>query len=141
MKKILGLILIFLIVFMFCMILLPLKIEAQEIHGNFESGVEADTGKGYSVINISFDFPVWVIDNSIYGGYETWFYWGELFQSYSRPYADLYKFGYKITYKNIYLNLQHICSHPVASADYTVIWKDNLAMYGDSTVVSIGVKW
>lgn len=118
-------------------LLLPINLMAQEIHGNFEIGQQASTINCYAKLNVSFDHKIWIFDNSLFGGMEVWYLYDE---PYSHPFMDIYTLGYRIQYKIFYIELQHWCSHEVIS-DPPGIFKQRPIFNQQLSTIAIGFRW
>ena len=91
---------------------IPDDLFAQEIHGYFETGCDIDKPEAYAEIMISLDFDLWIFQNSIYGGWLTWFELPDEGIYMNGIIYDLYTIGYQVTYKQFYIKLEHFCRHP-----------------------------
>ena len=128
------LIMLFILFMVFC----PPKAPAGEIHGNVEFGQATETQDCFTILNIAYDFDLWVFKNSIYGGIECWFTPYD-FKGY--PFLDIYKIGYTISYGIFYIDLYHWCSHAVYSDQTWDEWKENLKLSHAMSTVAIGVRF
>jgi len=113
------------------MILYPPKAPAAEIHGFFEIGKDTDIPEAYAEIELSFDFNLWIFQNSIYGGWLTWMTLPSEGLIMDGILYDTYTIGYRIAYEDIYLQIEHYCRHP-----------EELETSDESqTTITIGIRW
>jgi len=117
--------------FILFLILCPPKAPAGEIHGNFEIGKDTDVPEAYAEIELSFDFDLWVFQNSVYGGWLTWMTLPAEGLTMDGIVYDLYTIGYRIAYEDIYLQIEHYCRHPelMDTSDES------------KSTITIGIRW
>ena len=122
---------ILIMLFILCLLFIPMLADAGEIHGNVEFGRDPETPNAYAEIEISFDFDLWVFQNSIYGGWLTWFTLPDDGLVMKNVLYDLYTFGYKIFYHEFYIDFNHYCRHPeeLNGADVSI------------STIAVGVKF
>ena len=101
------------IIIFIVLLFVPLMGLAQEIHGTLEMGTDLESMNSYVDFDISLDFRMWVLDISIFGGFEVWYIPDDF--PYNSPFMDIYTIGCKVGYKTLYVELQHWCSHQVVS--------------------------
>jgi len=118
----------------------PTEIPAGEIHGNVEIGQNPNTQQIFSIVNISYDFDLWIFDNSIYSGIEVWSLPADEINPVS-PFLDTYKIGYTISYKIFYINIYHWCSHPVYHNQSSIVWRETIKLDQEATTIAVGIRW
>lgn len=117
------------------LLLIPLMGIAQEIHGNLELGTDLESMNSYVDFDVSLDFRLWVLDNSIFGGFEVWYIPVDF--PYNSPFMDIYTIGCKVGYKIFYIELQHWCSHQVVSFPF----KERPMLNNGLSTLAIGIKF
>ena len=121
------------------LILLFLPVSAiAETHGffEFEKALENDYAK--AEIQLELHHNIWRFENTLYGGWETWFVLHDLKGA---PFCSIYHMGYQIMYKPFYLEIEHFCNHPVYSTYNRDWWGSNFRNSQKLTTVGIGIKW
>lgn len=106
--------------------------------GNLEAGCSFETGDFYTGFQIAYGFPMWLLYVKLYGGIEILMEKSENFTLAFCPYRDTYKIGGQINYRNIYLKLEHFCTHPVWSTKEQF---ERKAFQEDQTRLGIGIEF
>ncbi len=130
MKRIILLILLFYPVILFA-----------DIHGKLEIGNVIENDKlqlsDIAYIEIEIEYLIdWIIDLSFYGSWLTWFEHqdGKIIKA---PFQDIYTIGGKISRNNIYIGIEHFCSHPVISSSKYI----DINRQDDMTAIKVGITW
>jgi len=93
-------------------LLVPSFSQGAEVHGYLEFGKDIENLEAYAEIGISLEFDIWIFQNSIYGGWLTWFTLPEEGVIMKNILYDLYTIGYRVAYDKFYVDLKHYCRHP-----------------------------
>jgi len=109
-----------------------------EIHGFFEFGKALENDYAKAEIQLELHHNIWRFENTLYGGWETWFVLHDLKGA---PFCSIYHMGYQIMYKPFYLEIEHFCNHPVYSTYNTDWWGSNFRNSQKLTTIGIGIKW
>ena len=111
-----------------------------EINGKLEIGNVIKPGLiisdiAYTEIEIEYLFN-WIIDLSFYGGWLTWFEHqdGKIAKA---PFQDIYTIGGEISKGNIYIGIEHFCSHPVISGSKYI----DVNRRDGMTAIKAGITW
>lgn len=106
-----------------------------DIHGYFEFGKDLinDVWIADTLIILEYDH---FLKQEIYGGTKVIM---EKDGISGYPFKDIYTIGYRVWFNDFYAELEHYCVHPVMSTNFT--WLKYRETFGDSTRISIGVKW
>lgn len=119
-------------------------IQAVELHGFFDVGYERFENTWITEIEIRLE-QHFIIDHTIYGGQTVLFKRDDLN---GKPYNDVYGIGYRAQHKNIYLEIEHFCSHKVISEgiyhdqyESTIMDYTDIQIGKNQTSFKIGIEW
>ena len=124
-------------VFLFSILLIASPVYS-DICGETSIGKDNDTYRGN--IKLGYDFEMGDITLIPYIDYVNYFHVKE-FSGY--PFRDVFGCGVLTTYKDMWLRIEHKCSHAVSSLnsrDKPVLYND-AEINSSSTYITVGFKW
>lgn len=126
------------IIILFIIFLIPLTVFGAEVHGFIEVGRENFHERFYTDMEISLNFNIYSLHNTVYGGNQIW---ATIDKPKGAPFLDIYRVGYKVQIDQYYLKIEHSCGHPVYSLHNRDWWQGNAKRGQDLTTMTIGVVW
>ena len=124
-----------LVIFMLCLMFIPVVVNAGEIHGDFSVGYITENDDFSTDLSISYE--LWIMEIS--GGIETLMERSPESPLFFCPYRNTYYIDCQIQpFRHLYFDFSHSCTHPVYSYDKQ-FWDKFEG--GNRTTLKMGVQW
>ena len=136
------------ILLLYSILLLPSSGHCKDVSGYVKIGMTEEKIAGTKTrkpsmrteVYLSYDaIKTFGLSHNFYGKIDTW---AALHRSklIYRPYRAVYTVGYRVSAHNLFIGIEHYCSHAVEASWPKQVWEDN-TWVGAVDMLYIGVKW